>query len=117
MSRDALWLAFLLRAFRLVGGRAVPAWLVYAVYGSILLILSAGLGFGVLHDLGYPIDSAGAVLIPGGLLLSILGIVLVEQVYRNTHASHEWSVKFLWLGTGALVIYDFCLYSSSLLLR
>jgi putative PEP-CTERM system histidine kinase len=87
------------------------------VYGASALVLIAGLGFGVLHDLGFAVDSAGAALIPGALVLSLIGFVLVEQVYRNTRDSQEWSVKFLWIGAGALLVYDFCLYSTALLFR
>ncbi len=117
IARDALWLVFLVRALVTVATRGTPEILPKVVYGSIALVLLAGLGFGVLHDLGYAVDSAGAVLIPGAMLLSVIGLVLVEQVYRNTRADHEWSVKFLWIGIGALIVYDFCMYSTALLLR
>ena len=115
--RDAMWLAFLLRVLDTVGERRAPRWLVVVVYGSIGVILLTGLALGVAHDLVSTVESAGAVLIPGALTLSLLGFVLVEQVFRNTRASHEWSIKFLWIGAGAMIVYDFCLYSTALLFR
>lgn len=117
ITRDTLWLIFLMRVLIGLGVSDVPRWLSRGVYGLALTVLVAGLGLGALHDAGFAVDYAGVVLIPGALLLSLGGIVLVEQVYRNTRTSQEWSLKFLWLGTGALFAYDFCLYSTALLLR
>jgi putative PEP-CTERM system histidine kinase len=115
--RDICWLVFLTRVLSGLGARETPLWITRIVYVAAVLVLGAGLSLGVLHDLGFAVESSGLVLIPGALLLSLVGIVLVEQVYRNTRASQEWSVKFLWLGAGSLFAYDFCLYSTALLLR
>jgi len=49
------------------------------------------------------------------LIATIFGLVLVEQVLRNTRAEKQWHIKFLGLGVGALFAYDFCLYSDALL--
>jgi putative PEP-CTERM system histidine kinase len=115
--RDAFWLMFLMRALTAVQVGVTPRWAKIGVYGSAAVVLLSGLGFGVLHDMGFAVDSAGAVWIPGALLLSIVGFVLVEQVYRNTREGRLWSVKLLWFGTGGLIAYDLCLYSTALLFR
>ncbi|MGH8290647.1 MAG: XrtA/PEP-CTERM system histidine kinase PrsK [Steroidobacteraceae bacterium] len=44
----------------------------------------------------------------GGLLLSVAGLVLVEQAARNTRAAHRWHLKHLWLGIGVLYAWDLC---------
>ena len=49
------------------------------------------------------------------LLLSLLGILLVEQLYRSTRPDRRWAIKFLCLGIGGIFIYDFFLYSDALL--
>ena len=51
----------------------------------------------------------------GGLTISILGLVLVEQVARNTRRGGEWRLRYVWLAVGALFTFDLCLYSISLL--
>ena len=51
----------------------------------------------------------------GGFLLSVAGLVLVEQVARNTRSSHRWELKYLWLAIGALYAWDLCLYSIAML--
>ncbi|MGR9053085.1 MAG: XrtA/PEP-CTERM system histidine kinase PrsK [Gammaproteobacteria bacterium] len=49
------------------------------------------------------------------VVFSIFGLILIEQVYRNTFSEQRWSIKFLCLGLGSLFIVDFILYSKSLL--
>lgn len=46
-----------------------------------------------------------------GLALAILGLVLVEQVARNTRSGHRWTLKHVWLAIGGLFAWDLCLYS------
>ena len=46
---------------------------------------------------------------------AIIGLILVEQVYRNAGMEQRWVVKFTCLGLGALFITDFIVYSKSLL--
>lgn len=113
--RDTLWLVVLMRVLSGVGDRTLPRWAYAIVYLSGATVALASLGLGVVHDLGLGIDMARRVLIPGMLLLALIGFVLVEQVYRNTRSSQEWSVKFLWIGAGAMIAYDLCLYSIALL--
>lgn len=48
---------------------------------------------------------------------SILGLLLVEQLFRNTQATQRWSIKHLCLGIGGLFAYDFYLYSDALLFQ
>ena len=44
------------------------------------------------------------------------GLVLVEQLYRNTRREHLWAVKFLCFGVGGMFAYDLFMYSEGLLL-
>ena len=47
--------------------------------------------------------------------LAVLGIVLVEQLYRNTALQERWAVKFACLGIGAVFAYDFYLFANTML--
>lgn len=49
--------------------------------------------------------------------MAILGMILVEQYYRNTPDEQRWGIKFICLGFGCLFVYDFYLYSDALLFR
>ena len=44
----------------------------------------------------------------GALAISIGGLVLLEQVARNTRSAHQWALKQLWLAVGGLFAWDLC---------
>ena len=68
---------------------------------------------------GHPAPTAGGIdlLFAGFLVMSIAGLVLVEQLIRNARAASRRSVKYLCMGLGALFAYDFYLYSHALLFQ
>ena len=49
--------------------------------------------------------------------MAVIGMILVEQLYRNTPVKQRWGIKFACLGIGGIFAYDFYLYSDALLLR
>jgi len=49
------------------------------------------------------------------VIFAVLGLILVEQLYRNTSLSHRWNIKFLCLGLGCVFAVDFLVFSKSLL--
>lgn len=55
--------------------------------------------------------------ISGHLVLAIIGLALVEQVFRNTRPDQRWAIKPLFLGIGAMFAYDFFLYADALLFK
>jgi putative PEP-CTERM system histidine kinase len=99
--RGACWLALLLM---LAGaGRRVVA--------ASLLLPAAGV-------LAVAIAQAPPLLraaLP--LALAVLGMLLVEHVYRAAPQNARWGIKFSCLGIGALFAFDFYLYSDAMLLR
>jgi len=46
---------------------------------------------------------------------AIIGLMLVEQLYRSVAAEQRWAIKYLCLGLSAIFIFDFIIYSKSLL--
>lgn len=52
-----------------------------------------------------------------GLATSLLGLVLLEQIYRNSGEAQRDSLKYFVCGVGALFAYDLFLYSQAELLR
>ena len=60
---------------------------------------------------------AGNDVLVGHLLISIGGIVIIEQLYRNTSEEHRWALKYLWIAIGAMFAYDFYLYSDAFLFQ
>ncbi|MCP4408027.1 MAG: PEP-CTERM system histidine kinase PrsK, partial [Gammaproteobacteria bacterium] len=55
--------------------------------------------------------------ITGHIGLAIIGLVLIEQLFRNTRPEQRWAIKFLFIGIGGIFAYDFFLYSDALLFK
>ncbi|SFM47108.1 XrtA/PEP-CTERM system histidine kinase PrsK [Rugamonas rubra] len=111
LLRSVGWLLLLLR-LQGCGGLRLRVWL-----GLIAALSAAQLAAGQLppwpaHPRAWLQGAIGA-----RLLLAVLGMLLVEQLYRNTESRERWSTKFACLGIGALSAYDFYLYSDALLFR
>ena len=49
------------------------------------------------------------------LLLAVLNIAMIEQIYRNTRTEQKWAIKYLCLGLLGMSVFDFYMYSDSLL--
>lgn len=48
---------------------------------------------------------------------AVLGMILVEQLYRNKPLHERWALKYACLGIGGMYAYDFYLYSDTMLFR
>ncbi|WP_323750797.1 XrtA/PEP-CTERM system histidine kinase PrsK [Marinobacter sp.] len=57
----------------------------------------------------------GKTKLIGQLALSLLGLSLIEQVWRNSPTLGRSSVKYLCIGTGTIFAYDFIMYADALL--
>ncbi len=55
--------------------------------------------------------------IVGRVAMAVMGMLLVEQLYRNTAQEARWGIKFACLGMGGLFAYDFYLYSDAMLFK
>ena len=55
--------------------------------------------------------------IVGRVVIAVMGMLLVEQLYRNTPAKGRWGIKFACFGIGGIFAYDFYLYSDAMLFR
>jgi putative PEP-CTERM system histidine kinase len=47
--------------------------------------------------------------------LAVIGMLLVEQLYRNKPEQERWAIKFACLGIGGMFVYDFYMYSDAML--
>lgn len=53
----------------------------------------------------------------GGVLLPLMGLVLLEQIYRNANPNGRWSLRYFYLAVGGMFVYDIFLYSQAFLLQ
>jgi putative PEP-CTERM system histidine kinase len=81
--------------------------------GSVVVLLAAP----ILLSAGVPVPSPAALLASAGLLLALLGLLLLEQIYRNARESGRYALKFLVIGLGLVFAYDLFLFSQAQLLR
>ena len=51
------------------------------------------------------------------LIFTVFGIILVEQLFRNTPREHRAPINFLCVSAGAVFIFDFFVFSNALLLQ
>ncbi len=115
--RDGAWALFLvalLGHWRRADGRVrrslVVAGACYGVLMALLLLALLGQGqflaaFGSLATLAAFVG------------MSVYGMLLVEQVYRNKTIEERWAIKFACLGIGGMFAYDFYMYSNTMLFR
>lgn len=113
--RDASWLAFLIKLLGF-GFRNTAIWRArYLIHALWVVVLVAGM---------LPLASGATQLLPGVmveyrvmglLLLSLIGVILVEQLYRNADAAQRWALKFLCLAVGGMFVYDLIIYADALM--
>ena len=110
--RGAAWLTFLVVLVKKIGVSPLLCKMAHAVWLAVLVaLLATWLGAAYLG----PKISLLTVAIPGGLLMALTGLVLIEQLYRNSTPESRWGVKALALGLGGLFVYDLFLYSQGVL--
>ena len=110
--RSGTWLTFLIMLVAQIGVSRSIRYLGHAVWIGVLI---AGLVLWFGQDYLSPIVNMGSVLIPGGLLIALTGLMLIEQLYRNSPPESRWGIKALALGLGGLFAYDLFLYSQGVL--
>lgn len=51
------------------------------------------------------------------MILAIIGLLLIENLYRNASRDRLWAIKYLCFGLGLLFVYDFFFYAESILFQ
>ena len=112
LLRSGVWIAFLARLSAEIGVSRIIRYSAHIVWSGFLM---AGIVVWVAY-VNYGGDGRiGAVLIPGGLATALTGLVLIEQLYRNSPPELRWGLKLLVLGLGGMFAYDLFLYSQAVL--
>jgi len=117
--RCAAWLSFM---SALLYGR--PRSLRLTFEGKVVLftwlsVLSAGLSAqAIWPGQAFGPGSPVALIQMGGLLaLSVVGLVLVEQLVRNTRSGHSYSLKHLYIALGLLFAFDVLAFAVGFMFR
>ena len=126
--RNASWIAFIgillcgpaETAIPSVGQRALPAislrrrmppflWVALVVVAGSLVIEAVQL-------MARPVLTP-SIYFGARVLVSIVALMLIEQMYRGTAPDDRWSIKFLCLGVGGLFAYDLATFADAMLFR
>ncbi|HEY5806990.1 MAG TPA: XrtA/PEP-CTERM system histidine kinase PrsK [Povalibacter sp.] len=102
LIRAAAWLRFLLLL-------APPKWPRAVQWLPVLFVAWALFG-----RLIFDLDQ---VLTRGGLLAALLGLVVLEQIYRNASVDVRGDLKFLMIGLGGMFAFDLFIFSQAELFR
>ncbi|MCZ6559832.1 MAG: PEP-CTERM system histidine kinase PrsK [Gammaproteobacteria bacterium] len=111
--RDGVWIMFLanlagaLGVSKLTRRLAHIAWVGALAMALLLWWQSSGLS----------IAASGVVLVPGGLAVSLMGLILIEQIYRNAPHQTRAALKYILFAIGGLFVYDLFLYSQAFLFK
>ncbi len=118
--RNLLWLFFVLRLLRpLAEGVELYTRMLFYVrlssllVGLLLLLVLSGIRLNV--DYLPSLQTQNEFVLISQLLLAVLGMALVEQLFRNTPEEQRWGIKYMCFGLGAMFVCDFYLYTDALL--
>lgn len=116
LLRDAGWVMVLLALLRSADRQILAAGRTRRLLGfltfSVIFVLFTLAALESL--LSFPLVS-GKLKLVGQIALSLLGICLVEQIWRNSLQSSRSSIRYLCIGILTLFAYDFFMYTDALL--
>lgn len=119
LARDLAWLLFLRRVLDGVGDESYRRRIRLAHFSLVGLVVAAALlsvfpyEVAQLLDVGLP--AVRKLFLLSTLVIALSGLVLTEQLFRNTAREARWSLKHLCFGIGLIFAYDFYLYADALL--
>ena len=118
--RNALWFLFLGRVLDFGGHDPGLQWRVRVMFGGIAAVLLTAMAIVGLSDQMRALLDVDAMQLRKlhfacGLALALAGLVLTEQILRNTARDARWRLKHLCLGIGLVFAFDFYLYADAVL--
>ena len=116
--RPFLWLVFLCQLLKpLQLGKLSAVRVLRFGYPALTVFIIALLVLELYPQYFGSIGSNKDIRIVGHIALAIAGLIVLEQLFRNTRPDQRWATKFLYLGIGTLFAYDFYLYADALLFK
>ena len=116
--RDAAWFLLLRTLILKQQDKVVLTVSNYSLLSKALALIIGGIFIlETFSDLRYQLQQliGQDIRIFAHVIFSIVGLILVEQLYRNASLDLHWTIKFLSVGLVALFGVDFIVYSKSLL--
>jgi putative PEP-CTERM system histidine kinase len=111
--RNGAWLF----ALSSIAGSSAPRGLFFAARAMPFVALGMLVVLPVLRRFGFELTDPELLLSRAGLAASLIGLVLLEQMYRNASDTARDGLKYLVCGVGCVFAYDLFLYSQAELLH
>ncbi|MFO1407108.1 MAG: XrtA/PEP-CTERM system histidine kinase PrsK [Steroidobacteraceae bacterium] len=111
--RDTAWIAVLAGLAQSAG---VARGLARALVALCILVAAYLAAAPVLERAGIPVLLPSVALNVTGFSLALLGLLLLEQLYRNSRAEGRAALRYLAIALGTMWVYDVFLYSQTELL-
>ncbi len=83
--------------------------IVIAILGIVVLEFIPGLRYLFQQIIGFDFRPLAHIC------FSLIGLILIEQLYRNAAQEQRWAIKFICMGLSFIFAIDFVFYSKSLL--
>lgn len=115
LAGTGAWCAFLVHLLRRQAAGDPRSFRVFVLCGTALALGVLGLSAS-----GPQIASPSATALAGAaarLGLAVYGVLLTENLYRNTAPEFRWSINMLAVGLGGLFMYGIVLYADALMFR
>lgn len=118
--KDTVWIALLLRMLSVAsanGSARRSLKIAFILIVFIVMLMMLPVLYHYLNDNKSLLGHNFNYLLAAHLFLSVAGVALVEQLFRNTRREQRWVIKYLCLGLGGMYIFDFYMYSDGLLYK
>ncbi len=122
VARNAAWIFVLLKliGLRLQGTNQILAsnrWIPWFAFAVSLILLALLAAEPLMRQLTPLYDLSLYASFSAWIAMSIVGLLLLEQFFRNSNEGELWGTKHLCLGLGILFTFDFFMYAEGLLFR
>jgi len=79
------------------------------------ILIAVLLGVGLLEYFAEVALASGKVKLLGQIGLSLIGLSMVEQIWRNSPSFGRSSIKYICIGVATIFVFDFFMYADALL--
>jgi putative PEP-CTERM system histidine kinase len=111
--RYIAWYVFLFKLFDTAAAREGG----YRTFVRWALPLCLGFAGLLLVNEWFVLSDRVVLAITGHVFLALIGLAIIEQLFRNTSVRHRNEIKYLCIGAGGIFAFDFYLYADALLFR
>ncbi len=113
VMRYMAWYVFLLKLFDAAANQGSG----YRKFVSWALPLTVGFAGLILVSEAFVLPGLSVPGVTGHVVMALIGLAIIEQLFRNTSVRHRWAIKYLFIGAGVIFAFDFYLYTDALLFR